>query len=88
MCVEQSGASLRYLAPDRFEEVAKEISTDATDDPEVRTASLRALQHLGNTARVYADTEFVNRVRNVGSDESAPELAEVARDLLEQGPSP
>lgn len=85
---QQSGASLRYLAPDRFEEVAKEISTDATDDPEVRTASLRALQHLGNTARVYADTEFVNRVRNVGSDESAPELAEVARDLLEQGPSP
>jgi hypothetical protein len=85
---QQSGASLRHLAPDRFDAVAKEISTDATDDPEVRTASLRALQHLGDTARVYADTEFVNRVRDVSSDESAPEVAEVARDLLEQGPNP
>jgi HEAT repeats len=85
---QQSGTALRYLAPDRFEAIAKEISTDATDDPEVRTASLRALQHLGNTARVYADTDFVNRVRDVSSDESAPEVAEVARDLLEQGPNP
>lgn len=85
---QQSGAALRYLAPDRFEEVAKDISTDTTDDPEVRTASLRALQHLGDTARVYADTDFVNRVRDVSSDESAPQVAEVARDLLEQGPNP
>lgn len=79
---------MRHLAPDRFDAVAKEISTDATDDPEVRTASLRALQHLGDTARVYADTEFVNRVRDVSSDESAPEVAEVARELLEQRPNP
>jgi HEAT repeat protein len=84
---QQSGAALRYLAPDRFEAIAKEISTDTTDDPEVRTASLRALQHLGDTARVYADTDFVNRVRDVSSDESAPQVAEVARDLLEQRPN-
>jgi hypothetical protein len=85
---QQSGASLRQLAPDRFDTVAKEISTDATDDPEVRTASLRVLQHLGDTARVYADTDFVNRVRDVSSDQSAPEVAEVARELLEQRPNP
>jgi HEAT repeat protein len=85
---QQSGASLRYLAPDRFEEVAKEISTDTTDDPEVRVACLSTLQHLGDTARVYADTEFVDRVRDLGSDESAPQVAEVARELLEQGPNP
>jgi hypothetical protein len=85
---QQSGAALRYLAPDRFEAVAKEISTDTSDDPAVRTASLRALQHLGNTARVYADTDFVARVRDVSSDESAPQVAEVARELLEQGPNP
>ena len=84
----QSGASLRYLAPDRFEDVAKEISTDATDDAEVRTACLKALQHLGDTARVHADAEFLNRVRSIGSDESAPAVAQVARDLLEQGPNP
>jgi HEAT repeat protein len=85
---QQSGASLRHLAPDRFEAVAKEISTDATDDPEVRVACLSALQHLGDTTRVYADTEFVDRVREVSSDESAPQVAQVARDLLEQGPNP
>lgn len=85
---QQSGASLRYLAPDQFEAIAKEISTDTTDDPEVRTASLSTLQHLGDTARVYADTEFVNRVRDVSSDESAPQVAQVARELLEQRPNP
>ncbi|HWI01816.1 MAG TPA: HEAT repeat domain-containing protein [Propionibacteriaceae bacterium] len=85
---QQSGAALRYLAPDRFEAVAKEISTDTTDDPEVRTACLSALQHLGDTARVYADTEFVRRVQDVSSDESAPQVAQVARNLLEQQPRP
>jgi hypothetical protein len=83
---QQSGASLRYLAPDRFEAIAKEISTDTTDDPEVRTACLSALHHLGETDRVYADTDFVNRVRDISSDESAPQVAQVARDLLEQRP--
>lgn len=85
---QQGGAALRYLAPDRFEEIAKEISTDTTDDPEVRTAFLSALQHLGNTARVFADTEFVDRMQDVSSDESAPQVAQVARDLLEHRPSP
>ena len=84
---QQSGASLRNLAPDRFEAIAKEISTDPTDDPEVRAACLSALQHLGDTARVYADTEFVDRVQDVSSDESAPQVAQVARDLLEQRPN-
>jgi HEAT repeat protein len=85
---QQSGAALRYLAPDRFEAVAKEISTDPTDDPEVRTACLSALQHLGDTAHVYADTGFVRRVEDVSTDESAPQVAQVARDLLEQRPNP
>jgi hypothetical protein len=84
---QQSGASLRYLAPDRFDVIAKEISTDTTDNPEVRTASLRALQHLGDTARVYADAEFLHRMRDVSNDESAPEVGEVARELLEQRPN-
>jgi HEAT repeat protein len=85
---QQSGASLRHLAPDRFEAVAKEISTDTTDDPEVRTACLTALQHLGDTARVYADTEFVHRMQDVSGDESAPQVAQVARELLERRPDP
>jgi HEAT repeat protein len=85
---QQSGASLRNLAPDRFDAVAKNISTDPTDDPEVRTACLTALQHLGDTARVYADTEFVQRVADVSGDESAPQVAQVARDFLERRPNP
>jgi hypothetical protein len=85
---QQSGAALRNLAPDRFEEVAKEIATDTTDDPEVRTACLTALEHLGDTARVYADTGFVDRVQDLSSDESAPQVAQVARDFLEQRPNP
>jgi hypothetical protein len=83
---QQSGASLRNLAPDRFDAIAKAISTDATDDPEVRTACLTDLQHLSDTAEVYADTDFVQRVEDVSNDESAPEVAQVARELLERRP--
>ena len=82
----QSAASLRYLAPERFEAVAKEIAVDPTDDPEVRTACLTALHQLGDTDRVYGDTEFVDRVQEVGGDEAAPQVARVARALLDGRP--
>jgi HEAT repeat protein len=82
---EQSAASLRYLAPERAEAVAKEIVADPTDDAEVRTACLAALQHLGDATAVYGDAEFVRRVREAGADENAPRLARVARDFLARG---
>jgi hypothetical protein len=85
---QQSAASLRYLDPDRFDTVAKEIAADGTEDPGVRTACLSALQHLGDPGRVYADADFVDRMQEVSNDESAPEVAQVARGLLEQRPSP
>ncbi|MGN9914252.1 HEAT repeat domain-containing protein [Phytohabitans sp. LJ34] len=84
---QQSGASLRHLAPDRFEAVAKAIATDQTDDPRVRTACLTTLQHLGDTEHVYADTEFVDRVRVLSDEESVPDLARAARDLLRRRPA-
>lgn len=43
---QQSAASLRHLAPDRFEAVAKEIASDTTDHPGVRETSAHALEHL------------------------------------------
>jgi hypothetical protein len=81
---QQSAASLRSLDPDRFEHVAKEVVTDATDYPEIRVASLTALQHLGNPDRVRADSAFTSRVRELRADPSSPEVAEVAGDFLEQ----
>jgi hypothetical protein len=43
---QQSAASLRNLAPERFETVAKEIAADATDHPDVRATSRQAVEHL------------------------------------------
>jgi hypothetical protein len=43
---QQSAASLRNLAPDRFETVAKDIASDATDHPDVRETSAHALEQL------------------------------------------
>jgi HEAT repeat protein len=83
---QQSAASLRSLDPDRFEQVAKQVVTDATDYPEIRVASLTALQHLGDPDRVRADSAFTDRVRELRADASSPEVAEVARDFLEQDP--
>jgi HEAT repeats len=44
---QQSAASLRNLAPERFETAAKDIATDETDHPDVRTTSAQAVEHLG-----------------------------------------
>ena len=83
---EQSSASLRNLAPERFEYVAKEIATDTSEDPEMRAHCLQALQHLGSTENVYQDTAFQEKVDAVSSDESAPDVAQVARNMIEQRP--
>jgi len=83
---QQSAASLRFLAPDRFEAVAKEIAVDVDDDPAVRSACLHTLSRLADPATVYGDTEFVNRVAEVGRDDAAPEVAKVARELVEHQP--
>jgi hypothetical protein len=52
---QQSAASLRNLAPDRFEAAAKDIANDSSDDSEVRAASRHSLQHLGSGAKVTND---------------------------------
>jgi hypothetical protein len=83
---QQSAASLRNLAPEQFEAAAKEIATDGTDDEDVRTAALHTLQHLGNTDRVSGDADFVRRLEDVGGDESAPQVARSARDLIDRMP--
>jgi hypothetical protein len=83
---QQSAASLRNVAPERFEDVAKEIVTDSSDYPEVRTVSLVTLQHLGCSERVYGDADFLRRLEDIGADESAPEVARHARDLIERLP--
>jgi hypothetical protein len=44
---QQSAASLRNLAPERFEAVAKHIAADATDHPDVRATSVHAMEQLG-----------------------------------------
>lgn len=48
---QQSAASLRNLAPERFETVAKDIAADATDHPDVRATSLQAVEQLGAGGR-------------------------------------
>jgi hypothetical protein len=83
---QQSAASLRYLAPESYEAMAKEIATDTDDDPDVRTASLTALQHMGDPERVYGDAEFVGRMEAISREESASPVAEVARELLQRRP--
>ncbi|TCK22797.1 HEAT repeat domain-containing protein [Pseudonocardia endophytica] len=83
---QQSAASLRALDPDRFQEVAKEIAVDSGDYDDVRTVSLSALQHLGDTEAVYQDGAFLDRVREIRDDASAPHAAAAAQEMLDRGP--
>jgi HEAT repeats len=47
---QQSAASLRNLAPERFETIAKGIAADSTDHPDVRATSQQAVEQLGSSA--------------------------------------
>jgi HEAT repeats len=80
---QQGAASLRNLAPERFESVAKEIATDGTDDPELRAACLHTLQHLGDRDRVYGDSDFIGRLEEIAAADATPQVAQRARDLVE-----
>jgi HEAT repeat protein len=84
---QQSAASLHNLAPERFEEVAKEVATDTSDYAEIRTVSLLTLRHLADSDRVLGDDDFVERLREVGSDDSESTVAEHARALIERSPA-
>lgn len=83
---QQSAASLRHVAPERFEAVSKEIAVDDGDYPEIRTLSINALSHLGAHERVAADPAFVEGLQRVSDEEPAPDVARVARTLLQRLP--
>ena len=82
---QQSAASLYNVAPERFEELAKQIATDATDYDEVRTISLRTLQHLADDS-VYDDGDFLRALEEVGADDAESPVAKYARSFIEQRP--
>jgi HEAT repeat protein len=83
---QQSAASLHNIAPEHFEDVAKEVATDTTDYAEIRTVSLLSLQHLADSDRVHGDDDFLRRLREVSTEDSQSPVAEHARTLIEQPP--
>ena len=83
---QQSAASLRHLDRRRFELVAKAIAIDEDEEPDVRATSLHTLRHLSDNATLHGDAKFMERLRAIGSDGSAPDLARCAREIL-KGPT-
>lgn len=80
---QQSAASLRNLAPDRFGAAAKDIAGDDSDDPEVRSTSRHSLQHLGSGESV-PDDAVPSGPEEVGTGEPPSSLLERARLLLKR----
>ena len=83
---QQGAASSRALDPERFQQVAKEIAADSGDYADVRAVSLTALEHLGDTQRVFRDDAFLDQVREIRDEGAAPQAAAAARDMLDGGP--
>ena len=79
---QQSAASLHNVAPEHFEDVAKEVATDATDYAEIRTISLRTLTHLADSDRVRGDADFLARLEQVSAEDAESPVAEHARALI------
>jgi HEAT repeat protein len=83
---QQSAASLRNVAPEQFEDVAKEVATDTTDYAEIRTLSLRTLTHLADSDRVRGDADFLARLEQVSTEDADSPVAEQARALIDRPP--
>ena len=83
---QQSAASLHNLAPEHFEDVAKEVATDTEDYAEIRTVSLLTLQHLADSERVLGDARFLDRLQDVTADAGESPVAEQARNLIDRRP--
>lgn len=83
---QQSAASLHNIAPEHFEDVAKEVATDTEDYAEIRTVSLLTLQHLADSERVLGDGRFLDRLQDVAADAGESPVAEHARNLIERRP--
>ncbi len=83
---QQAAASLHNLAPEYFEELAKDVATDATDYAEIRTILLATLTHLVDSDRVDGDADFLGRLEKVSAEDPDSPVAAHARALIERPP--
>ena len=83
---QQSAASLHNVAPEHFEDVAKQVATDATDYDEIRTVSLRTLTYLADSDRVSDDADFLARLEDFSTQDAESPVAEHARALIDRAP--
>ncbi|HJQ39106.1 MAG TPA: HEAT repeat domain-containing protein [Thermoanaerobaculia bacterium] len=86
-----SANALVNVAPQEFEQKAKEVALDESDADSVRAASLTALAHFGNPTDIAEDTAFVDKVEQIETAapdaalaSAAPEGVEVEEGELEK----
>jgi hypothetical protein len=78
----QSATGLRLLNPDKFEQIAKQIVSDDTEDPDLRAIVLSALTHTLPRERVGSDSKFTDTVQKVASTAPLQELRSSAHGFM------
>jgi HEAT repeat protein len=62
-----SAAALQAIAPDAFEDMAREIVLDESEDDNLRALGVTALDHFGNRGKLGRDEELNSRIDELGS---------------------
>ena len=77
-----SAVGLRSLAPEQFEQRAKQIVMDNSEDDGIRAACMSVLANLPDQRRLRADSEFQKRLERFTAESPASEVARSAARLL------
>ena len=78
-----SAAALRSLAPEEFEQIARDIVLDAGENDTLRASTISALDHFPGPAAGAEDAGFVERIRQLQAVSSG-ELQRAARRFVDK----
>jgi hypothetical protein len=77
-----SATGLHYLNPQRFANIARTIVMDDNESENIRATSLGALASVPNNHALRNDSGFLDRVEQLGTDNSLKDLSVAARRMM------
>jgi len=77
-----SATGLHYLNPQRFAGIARTIVMDDNEPEDIRATSLGALASSPDHHVLHDDSNFIDRVRQLGADNSLKDLSVAARRMM------
>ncbi len=77
-----SAIALQSIAPDEFEDAAKQTVLDEEEDDDLRATCINALEHFANQASLSHDSEFNQRVEQLRERSTSKQLKQATASYI------